>query len=104
MTIEYLNLSCNHIEQVPELNLPRLVYLDISCNLISSLNSFSFLTALRSLSISYNLIKSIEEISKMMNLFEIDIEHNLIDSIQDFMPLFEDHLLVFIIKNNPAAR
>jgi internalin A len=103
-TLEYLNLSCNHIGSINDLKLPRLLYLDLSCNLITDLEPISALKALRSLYLGYNLIKHIIPITKLPNLLEIDLEHNLIESIDNIIPVLESNLIVFIIKNNPITR
>ena len=84
--------------------LPRLIYLDISCNLIADLEALGTLPALRTLIISYNLVKDIQPICKMRSLLEIDIEHNLIDSVENLLPLIQSDIQVFICAKNPASR
>ena len=103
-TLEYLYLSCNHISTIASLNLPRLLLLDLSCNLIANLDYFIELSHLRSLYLGYNLIRDLSKLREMKTLQEIDLEHNLIDSVDSMNHLIEADLLVFVIKKNPATR
>jgi internalin A len=103
-TLESLTLSCNHISMLPCFDLPRLQLLDLSCNLISTLAQFVHLAQLKSLFLGYNLIRDLSLLDQMPSLKEIDLEHNLIESLDTMQKLVESSVLVFIIKNNPAAR
>lgn len=101
-TLEYLNISCNHIAELPQIALPRLQFLDISCNYVTELQGLSALSALRTLLCGYNLISSLEFLRSMNNLVEVDLEHNLIGSVEKFAVLMESGVLAFVVRNNPA--
>ncbi|OMJ96174.1 hypothetical protein SteCoe_357 [Stentor coeruleus] len=101
-TLEYLNISCNHIAEIPEIILPKLQFLDISCNYVTELQGLSELSALRALFCGYNLISSLEFLKSMSNLVEVDLEHNLICDVEKFSPLMDSDVLAFVVRNNPA--
>ena len=103
-TLEVLNVSCNHLATISELKLPRLQYLDFSCNLLTSLQGFSELPVLKSLSLGYNLLKNLEGLENMKSLMEIDIEHNLLTRTEDLNLLIRSSVLVFVLRNNPGSR
>ena len=103
-TLEYLNLSCNHISAIPEVRLPRLIYLDLSCNLVSKIEPILQFQHLRTLFLAYNLIRELSSLVDLPNLVEVDFEHNLLTSIEAMKGLIEsEKVLVFIIKKNPAS-
>ncbi len=105
VTLEYLNLSCNHISAIPELKLPRLIYLDLSCNLLTRIEYLIPLQQLRTLYLAYNLIRDLTCLVDFPNLIEVDLEHNMLNSLDSMKGLIEnEHLIVFIIKKNPAYK
>lgn len=104
-TLEYLNLSCNHISSMPDIKMPRLIYLDLSCNLIARIECLIPLQHLRSLYLAYNLIRDLNSLVDFPNLIEIDLEHNMLNSVSSMKSLVEtENLVVFIIKKNPACK
>lgn len=104
-TLEYLNLSCNHVSVIPEVKLPRLIYLDLSCNLIRRIESLLQFQHLRTLFLAYNLIRDLSSLVDLPNLVEVDFEHNLLSCIEAMKGLVDsEKILVFIIKKNPASK
>jgi hypothetical protein len=76
-SIEDLNLSYNHIEDIsPLANLKNLKTLSLYYNQISDLTPLSGLVSLKSLYLGNNQITDLEPISKLENLEFLDLSEN----------------------------
>lgn len=93
-SLTFLNLEENAIEKIENLNTPNLIVLNLSDNRIIKIENLGKLTKLEKLDMSNNLIGTIENMQHLKNLIHLNLSFNVIQEIQNI-----DHLCKLKLLN-----
>jgi len=84
--LRVLNLHANHIERIQNIGHARfLVHLDLSSNLIQTIENLSQLARLRTLNLSCNRIRQVSGLGGLHSLVSLDLSYNCLEKLEGFL-------------------